>query len=278
MSRSISAFFVLLLTFGWFWFSWKWYTCWLMNACETGVTTEVVDVPEEPAQELKRYPIDFQWSNPTAFTNSGFETYKQQILEGLKDDNRLEIVGLYFDGEETVDTFENIGFARAEKMKSLFSPPIPEERILIRARIVEAPENAKNTYFQAANFNWMEGERKSVEELEDRIIIRFAINSTQMTYDPAVDTYLQKLSKRIQKTGEKVSLTGHTDSVGTPEENLRLGENRAMAVKEILIGKGVNPSQVSVASKGESQPVATNSTPEGKQDNRRVEVVLQKEE
>lgn len=279
MSRSTSAILVLLISLGWFWFSWNWYTCGLMEACDTEQTTGVdSEEPAEPEMEPERYPLDFQWSNPSAFTNSGFEDYRQEVLEGLTEDNRLEIIGLYFEGESSPDSFENMGLARAEKIKSLFSPPVAEERILLRARLVDAPENAENGYFQAARFNWMEGERKTVEELDDRIIIRFKNNSTQRIYDPTVDEYLEKLASRIKETGEKVSLTGHTDSAGDADDNLRLGKRRAQTIKEILLSKDVKPAQISVASKGESEPVATNETPEGKQDNRRVEVQLQKEQ
>jgi outer membrane protein OmpA-like peptidoglycan-associated protein len=278
MGRSTSAIIVLLITLGWFGYSWHWYTCRLMDACNTEQTPPVEPNQPEREQEAVRYPLDFQWSNASAYTNSGFESFQQEILEGLSEENRLEIIGLYFEGESKPDSFENMGLARAEKIKSLFSPPIPEERILMRARLVNAPENAENSYFEAARFNWMEGERKSVEELDDRIIIRFEINSTERIYDPAVDEYLEKLANRIKETGEKVSLTGHTDNVGEAADNLRLGQRRAETVKDLLLSKGVSSEQVSVASKGESQPVATNATPEGKQDNRRVEVQLQKKQ
>jgi OmpA-OmpF porin, OOP family len=71
---------------------------------------------------------------------------------------------------------------------------------------------------------------------------------------------------------ELVIATGHTDSVGTDAYNQKLSERRAAAVKEYLVSKGIPASKVTTIGKGESQPVATNKTAEGRQKNRRVDI------
>jgi OOP family OmpA-OmpF porin len=71
---------------------------------------------------------------------------------------------------------------------------------------------------------------------------------------------------------EMVIATGHTDSVGTDAYNQKLSERRAAAVKEYLVSKGVASAKVTTIGKGESQPVATNKTAEGRQKNRRVDI------
>jgi OOP family OmpA-OmpF porin len=71
---------------------------------------------------------------------------------------------------------------------------------------------------------------------------------------------------------ELVIATGHTDSVGSDAYNQRLSERRAAAVKEYLVSKGVPASKITTIGKGESQPVATNKTAEGRQKNRRVDI------
>jgi OOP family OmpA-OmpF porin len=71
---------------------------------------------------------------------------------------------------------------------------------------------------------------------------------------------------------EMVIATGHTDSVGTPQYNQRLSERRAAAVKDYLVSKGIAASKITTIGKGESQPVATNKTAEGRQKNRRVDI------
>jgi OOP family OmpA-OmpF porin len=71
---------------------------------------------------------------------------------------------------------------------------------------------------------------------------------------------------------EMVIATGHTDSVGTDAYNQRLSERRAAAVKDYLVSRGVPAAKITTIGKGESQPVATNKTAEGRQKNRRVDI------
>ncbi len=71
---------------------------------------------------------------------------------------------------------------------------------------------------------------------------------------------------------EMVIATGHTDSIGTEAYNQRLSERRAAAVKAYLVSKGIPASKITTIGKGETQPVATNKTAEGRQKNRRVDI------
>lgn len=71
---------------------------------------------------------------------------------------------------------------------------------------------------------------------------------------------------------EMVIATGHTDSIGTDAYNQKLSERRAAAVKAYLVSKGIPAAKITTIGKGESQPVATNKTAEGRQKNRRVDI------
>ena len=70
----------------------------------------------------------------------------------------------------------------------------------------------------------------------------------------------------------KIELGGHTDNVGRPEANQRLSEQRAKAVYDHLISKGIPSDRLSYKGYGETQPVATNDTDEGRRENRRTEI------
>ena len=72
----------------------------------------------------------------------------------------------------------------------------------------------------------------------------------------------------------KIQVEGHTDSVGSDGYNLRLSERRADSVRAGLVQQGVNRDVVGTAGFGESKPVATNGTASGRQQNRRVEIVV----
>jgi len=69
----------------------------------------------------------------------------------------------------------------------------------------------------------------------------------------------------------KVEISGHTDIVGTHAHNMTLSRNRAAAVVQALIDKGIHPSRIKSAGYGPDVPIATNETPEGRAENRRVE-------
>jgi outer membrane protein OmpA-like peptidoglycan-associated protein len=87
---------------------------------------------------------------------------------------------------------------------------------------------------------------------------------------------LNELAKLLiaHKTDWKLRLAGHTDNEGTPEKNMVLSEKRANAVKNYLVKKGADPDQIMTEWYGQTMPIADNSTPKGRQKNRRVEMKI----
>ncbi len=71
-----------------------------------------------------------------------------------------------------------------------------------------------------------------------------------------------------------VTILGHTDGVGTDAYNLTLSRKRTLSVMLSLVGHGVNPAQLSTVAIGRAQPIAPNSSPEGRARNRRVEFMI----
>ncbi|HZS96236.1 MAG TPA: OmpA family protein, partial [Terriglobales bacterium] len=72
----------------------------------------------------------------------------------------------------------------------------------------------------------------------------------------------------------KLSVEGHTDSIGSDDYNQQLSEKRAASVREYLVQQGIASDSIVATGFGKTSPVATNDTPEGRQQNRRVELVL----
>ena len=90
---------------------------------------------------------------------------------------------------------------------------------------------------------------------------------------PAGMGALDDLLMKLQGMNTEVMVTvGHTDSIGSDAYNQKLSQRRAEAVKAYIVSKGVDASRVYTEGKGESQPVADNSTAEGRAKNRRVTV------
>ena len=80
------------------------------------------------------------------------------------------------------------------------------------------------------------------------------------------------IAKMQQIDVQMVIATGHTDSIGTDAYNQKLSERRATSVKEYMVSKGVAAAKITTLGKGETQPVATNKTKEGRAKNRRVDI------
>jgi outer membrane protein OmpA-like peptidoglycan-associated protein len=72
----------------------------------------------------------------------------------------------------------------------------------------------------------------------------------------------------------RLTIEGHTDSTGSAESNQALSKERAEAVRDYLVSHGLSAGSLSAAGLGENNPVADNSTSEGRQQNRRVEIIV----
>src|SRR3954464_8380897 len=75
-------------------------------------------------------------------------------------------------------------------------------------------------------------------------------------------------------TMDSMSVIGHTDNVGSASSNQKLSERRAEAVKTYLVGKGLDGAKIRTQGKGLTQPITDNKTPQGRAQNRRVEVEI----
>ncbi len=251
-----------------------WYTCTKKHACY-GCGPDQAEVTTPPPAQGSYAPLTFNLNSEAALTTDEWSSAKDSILAGRTDDNILEIVGYYYDGEVAPAGFADMGMARAAKARELFANDIPAERIRLRSQQVDRPTDGSDR-FRSADFNWIvvETTKAEVVELENSAIILFPFNSAIKDQNPKVDDYLNRLVERLKTNGGKVRLTGHTDNKGTEARNQQLGMRRAKAVRDLLVGKGVNRNQIVTESKGESEPVASNDTDQGRHQNRRVVVEI----
>lgn len=86
---------------------------------------------------------------------------------------------------------------------------------------------------------------------------------------------IAKITNIVKKYPEnRITIIGHTDSTGSDSVNQTLSEQRAQAVRALMVQKGMNAKHVQAVGVGESQPAASNSTPQGRTANRRVELQI----
>ena len=92
---------------------------------------------------------------------------------------------------------------------------------------------------------------------------------------PTSEPELQKLATFLKSNGQlKVEIQGHTDSSGNPTGNLELSKNRAKSVVDYLTNNGISISRLSSEGFGDTHPIATNDTPEGRRQNRRTTIKI----
>lgn len=103
--------------------------------------------------------------------------------------------------------------------------------------------------------------------------ILFAVDSS--TLSDASKEEIAKLAEVLKKYEEtNIMFSGHTDATGTEEYNQKLSEERAKSVAEYAAFIGVDAERMTIVGQGESEPIATNDTAEGRAQNRRVEVAI----
>jgi outer membrane protein OmpA-like peptidoglycan-associated protein len=97
----------------------------------------------------------------------------------------------------------------------------------------------------------------------------------QNTLKPGADEQLGRLAQLLQNHANvKVRIEGFTDSIGSDSYNDELSQRRADAVARALESRGVEASRIIAVGRGKALPVASNDTPEGRQQNRRVDIVF----
>ena len=119
----------------------------------------------------------------------------------------------------------------------------------------------------------------SVERVGEGIKITFnsglLFDVNKATLRDVSKAELTKLAQILNKYPDtNILVEGHTDNTGSEEYNLELSRQRAQSVENYLASLNVDPTRFTIMGYGESQPVATNDTAEGRQQNRRVDLAI----
>ncbi len=111
--------------------------------------------------------------------------------------------------------------------------------------------------------------------LPDKMSVHFPFDSDEFTPGEEIEQFILDSKKYLEANqGATILLTGYTDAIGTEEYNQELGLNRAQSVEDYFQNQGYDEEDISLISRGENEPVADNSNPEGRALNRRVEITI----
>jgi OOP family OmpA-OmpF porin len=142
------------------------------------------------------------------------------------------------------------------------------------ARVLqEAMTRTSHLAQELAELQAKETERGLVLTLGD---VLFESNQAELRAD-AMRTLYPLVTLLKERPQRSIVIEGHTDSSGAESYNQELSQERATAVREFLVSNGINPERIMARGYGEAHPVAANNTEAGRQENRRVEVIVLRE-
>ncbi|MCE7924635.1 MAG: OmpA family protein [Haliscomenobacteraceae bacterium CHB4] len=241
-----------------------WHNYQLRHCCaETAAVAETTGVPL------------FRWNTDKPEPDAKFPDWKKALLAKGGQGDTLVITGFYRSGEANG---EQLALARAAAIRDMLAPEFPASRVRLAARMVDDGLAEGGNAMESASFSWskmvLKKEESAVIEADKDVILLFPFNSTERDRDAKVDAYLKQLCDKHKGTAATFNVVGHTDNVGTDEENMALGLARARTVVRTLTENGIAANRIQTSSKGESEPVADNATDEGRQKNRRVVITV----
>jgi outer membrane protein OmpA-like peptidoglycan-associated protein len=175
------------------------------------------------------------------------------------------------------------GLARADEARAreqVAKGETERNRILLQARTQEAQAakmqaeqaqaSAQSAQQQLKDLQARQTDRGMVLTLGDVLF-----DTGQATLKPGANLELDRIGQYLQKSPQThVIIEGHTDSRGSAEYNEELSQRRAQAVAASLSERGISPDRIQAVGRGKDFPVASNDTPSGRQQNRRVEIVF----
>jgi outer membrane protein OmpA-like peptidoglycan-associated protein len=280
--------FVALLLFAVFarWF----FICDILDQCQEAPVEEVVPARLKNLQLTEGDTVLLEAYDQFAFANGqdqpDLNENNEQFLDTLAQmlladtTKTLEIGGRYAPQEKDIMAgfYENMGLARAAVIRDLMAARgVPEDRIVLKHgmtqdsllkeplvfsfTITDTPSEYATASYSFTNMTYSDA--------------NFPSNSAAFDPGEAFRNYADSVKTYMALHPEKsITVVGHTDNVDTESYNKKLGLQRAKSAKEYLENLGVT-NEIKTVSKGETEHVATNKTSAGRQENRRVNFVIE---
>lgn len=283
-------FFLFLLLLGWMAGSTWCYVCEIKDLCGEGFVKSKVKTPtvsfDHPLEVNYGGATVFSFDENLRFVKNGIgyslpgkiQSALDSIASYLKNNpNReLELTGLYQREETNGTDFSNLGLGRADALKKeLVNRGVKPERIInsfsVREEMLFRPADS---LVGGVLVNLLEASLSGSEKPEMRYIY-FDHASPTLSMDNDLRAYITRTIQYLnQNPKTRLQLIGHTDNEGNSNYNQKLGRQRAETLKGYFKQFGADHLRMRVNSKGETNPIESNKTEEGRRKNRRVEVKI----
>ncbi len=263
----------------------RWYVCGIYELCDSNEVEQlpgkaapaVVDeAPEQPASA----PLSFEWSSASPVTSENFESFRDSLMSHFDQFPAavVEITGLYDRQEINNSDFDNLGLARAENLKQLLLESGIKRSMRVSSGISDLSSGLRGRINNAYQFDLVPQEEITsgflITEASNKLVLHYPSNSASPEGDDQVRNALKKLAGEAISKNRSLLVVGHTDSQGEAMDNMKLGLVRATMIKEMLLAFGMDENKVLAESEGEAKPLVGNTTARGRQQNRRVEIIL----
>ncbi len=257
------------------------------------VTQEEIDKPivksdnPEPSFVYKKGDLEFNFpdnlglktlNSEVAFPE-GSESFKKSIFNFLNKQQNKELVitGLYNTEESKTDN--QLGIKRATYIKELLVDyGINTNRITVDSKESGFSFDSNGIYKGGILFNFIDISEEKLKTIESGIenkTLYSGFGSKEFSADNTLQAYALELRNYLDKYPNKTaSIVGHTDSVGDEIANDWYGMERAKNVKQYLESQGIDNDRLMASSKGETEPIESNATLEGRRKNRRIEIKI----
>lgn len=251
------------------------YTVWCANFWHNYCKSRCCGDETTAVAETSGVPL-FSWNTERPVPDPNFPGWKKKLLAKGGQGDTLVITGYYRANEPNG---EKLAMARAQALKTMMMPELPDSRVRLATQLLPDDGLAEGAPpKESAGFSWskmvLKANQGAIIESDNATTILFPSNSTVRDRDMAVEDYLKKLVEKHKATANTFSVVGFTDDQGEADENQKLGLGRAKSIAQFLTKNGIAANRISVDSKGEADPVADNTTEDGRHQNRRVVITV----
>jgi outer membrane protein OmpA-like peptidoglycan-associated protein len=260
---------------GWGFVSMSWWRNSVICPCANTEKANTVSTATAAAATL---PYFFRGINGNTLNLSEkFPALIDSLKTVLAKEDHLLVKGYWYSNEDTAG-IGDLGLYRANRLKDTLGKYFNVAQIEVASQFINTtvPDSiyAGADLSKAIQSTLIKDSSTSLLS-KGKLIVYFPSNSTKNIFDATTEKNIADIIQRTHASGKQIQITGHTDSEGDEKRNRALGLNRANKLRAILIQRGVKATQITTLSMGETVPIASNDTEEGRAANRRAEVTIE---
>ncbi|WP_046756803.1 OmpA family protein [Kordia jejudonensis] len=267
--------FVLFCT--WLYFGFQYYECKVKNLCEdtTVVIEEPKAIPPKPVEKpLTFLPFSIEKNVANVSIIDSTLNPLQSFYDRLNANQDEELVITSFFSRAENGT---IALSRSESVKNALADfGVNTDRVVFQTKQTDLTFSDEDVNLKGFAYEFQKMSKERMQAIDKGIsskILYAGFGSKTFKPDNTLNAYALELKSYLEKhPTKKVEIIGHTDSNGDAAANLWFGKERAKSVMDYFISQDIDASKLTISSKGETAPIAPNSTLEGQRLNRRIEI------